>query len=187
MRKYSTAPSISSGFVRMRVSIGRASVTPTAPSSTPATTQITSALNTVSRVSSSCPAPRNCAMRTFTPLPSPISSPVNSVTRIVVEPTAPSAIAPENLPTTATSARLNSTCKSWDAISGSENSNMFFQSDPVVMAFDRAGDADIAAPFTAAKNVVQQRSILPPPRVVKRDREKKKHRRIKSFGAFWWA
>ena len=78
-------------------------------------------------------------------------------------------------------------CGAPPAKGGSENSNMFFQSDPVVMVFDRADSADIAAPFTAAKNVVQQRSILPPPRVVKRDKGKKKHRRICSSVLFWWA
>ena len=85
--------------------------------STPAAVHSTNAVCTVSEVSFFSPAPMNCATRTFTPLPIPISTPVNSVTSIVVDPTEPRACELEKLPTTATSAILNSTCKSCDAIS----------------------------------------------------------------------
>ena len=43
-------------------------------------------------VSSFFCAPRQCAMTTVTPLPIPIRNPVYSDTRLVVEPTAPSAV-----------------------------------------------------------------------------------------------
>ena len=77
-------------------------------------------------------APRCCAAWTLTALPMPMRNPVNSDTRIVVDPTAPKASALENLPTTATSAMLNSTCKSCDSISGTLNRSIFFQREPCV-------------------------------------------------------
>ena len=80
-------------------------------------------------------APRCRATQTLTALPIPIRKPVNRDTRIVVEPTAPKASLLENLPTTATSAMLNSTCKSWDSISGILKNNIFFQRDPSVILF----------------------------------------------------
>lgn len=61
--------------------------------------------------------------------------PVNSDTSVVVDPTEPRASALENLPTTATSAMLNMTCKSCDSMSGMLNKKMFFQSDPWVIGF----------------------------------------------------
>ena len=78
-------------------------------------------------------APRCCAIRTLTALPMPIRKPVNSVTRMVVEPTAPKASALEYLPTIATSAILKSTCKSCDSMSGALKINMFFHSEPSVI------------------------------------------------------
>ena len=44
--------------------------------------------------------------------------PVNRVTKMLVEPTAPSAVEPANLPTTAKSDMLNSTCSRLDSASG---------------------------------------------------------------------
>ena len=79
---------------------------------TPVTRQITNEVRIEAAVRSLSPAPRCWATLTLTALPMPIIKPVNSVTRIAVEPTAPSASALENLPTTATSAILNSTCRS---------------------------------------------------------------------------
>ena len=78
-------------------------------------------------------APRCCATRTFTALPIPIRKPVNSDTRMVVDPTAPNASALENLPTTATSAILNKTCKSCDSMSGMLKRSIFFHSEPFVI------------------------------------------------------
>ena len=77
-------------------------------------------------------SPMYLAINTLTPLPIPIRNPVNKVTKMVVEPTAPSAMSPENLPTTAISDMLNNTCKMFDAISGKLNKKIFFQRDPVV-------------------------------------------------------
>ena len=58
------------------------------------------------------------AVSALTPLESPMSRPVNSVISILVEPTAPSAIGPANLPTTAISDILNRTCRILENISG---------------------------------------------------------------------
>ena len=48
----------------------------------------------------------------------PIRKPVNRLTRMLVEPTAPSAVEPANRPTTATSDMLNSTCSRLESASG---------------------------------------------------------------------
>ena len=48
----------------------------------------------------------------------PMRKPVNSDTRIVVEPTAPSAADPANRPTTAISDMLKSTCNTFESMSG---------------------------------------------------------------------
>lgn len=58
------------------------------------------------------------AARTFTPFPIPIRNPVNSITRIVVEPMAPSASAHENFPTTTISDILKHTCNKFNKIRG---------------------------------------------------------------------
>ena len=78
-------------------------------------------------------APRWRATSTLTALPIPMRKPVKSVTSVVVEPTAPKASALENLPTTATSAILKSTCKSCDSISGMLKKSIFFQREPCVI------------------------------------------------------
>ena len=78
----------------------------------PAARQSTNEVRMAAAVLALSRAPRCHAIRTLTALPMPMRKPVNSVTRMVVEPTAPRASALENLPTTATSAMLNSTCKS---------------------------------------------------------------------------
>ena len=136
--KYSTAPSISSSFVFINASMGCAKKKHATAISTPAAVHSTNAVCTVSEVSFFSPAPMNCATRTFTPLPIPISTPVNSVTSIVVDPTEPRACELEKLPTTATSAILNSTCKSCDAISGTLNRKMFLYNDPSVIVMPPA-------------------------------------------------
>ena len=64
--------------------------------------------------------------------------PVNSVTSVDVEPTEPSAVALENLPTTATSAMLNSTCSSCEKISGTLNRKMFLYNGPSVIVMPPA-------------------------------------------------
>ena len=99
----------------------------------PVVRQIANDVRTAADAPSRSCAPICRATRTFTALPMPIRKPVNSVTSIVVEPTAPSASALENLPTTATSAMLNSTCKSCDSISGPLNTSMFFHREPLVI------------------------------------------------------
>ena len=53
--------------------------------------------------------------------------------RVAVEPTLPSAEAPENVPTTATSVMLNKTCNIFESISGRLNNNIFFHKDPSVI------------------------------------------------------
>ena len=75
----------------------------------PMSRQSSSAVWMLSMTSRFSFAPKCCATMTLTPLPMPIKKPVKSETNIVVEPTAPRASALENLPTTATSAMLNST------------------------------------------------------------------------------
>ena len=52
------------------------------------------------------------------PLLRPMRKPVNRVTKMLVEPTAPSAVEPANRPTTAMSDMLNSTCSRLDSASG---------------------------------------------------------------------
>ena len=90
--RYSTAPGKNSSLVFSSRSIGSAKNTHTRHTSTPRPRQIRkdewTVLSTLSL--SSMPSPRAAA--TFTPAPTPISSPVNRDTSVVVEPTAPSAI-----------------------------------------------------------------------------------------------
>ena len=87
---------------------------------------------TVARVSFSLFAPTQRATSTFTPVPTPIRKPVNSVTRMVVEPTAPSAAEPANRPTTAMSDMLNSTCSTFEIISGRLKKRICFPRRPCV-------------------------------------------------------
>ena len=99
----------------------------------PVARQMTNAVRMEEAVRTLCCAPRCCATRTLTALPIPMRNPVNNDTRMVVDPTAPKASALENLPTTATSAILKSTCKSWDSISGTLKRNIFFHREPSVI------------------------------------------------------
>ena len=69
------------------------------------------------------------------PLLRPIKKPVNSVTKILVDPTAPSAVDPANRPTTATSDMLNSTCSRLDRASGRLTRRICFASGPSVRVF----------------------------------------------------
>jgi hypothetical protein len=82
-------------------------------------------------------APVNRATTALTPTPIPIKIPVVRVIRVVVEPTDPRAIGPENLPTIATSDKLNKTCKIFEHIKGKEYIMIFFGSDPVVKSISR--------------------------------------------------
>ena len=60
------------------------------------------------------PAPSSCAIRTLTPQPIPIRKPVNSVTRSVVEPTAPQCpVVIRNRPTTASSLIKQRASSTW--------------------------------------------------------------------------
>ena len=81
--------------------------------------------------------PTKLAITTFTPLPIPIKKPVNSVTKIAVEPTEPKAFSfiVEKLPTTAISEILNNTCKILEAIRGILNKNIPFHKLPSVKFF----------------------------------------------------
>ena len=66
------------------------------------------------------------------PLLNPMRKPVNKVTRMLVEPTAPSAVEPANRPTTATSDMLNSTCSRLERASGRLTRKICFASGPSV-------------------------------------------------------
>ena len=68
--------------------------------------------------------------------------PVKRVTRMLVEPTEPRAVALENLPTTATSAMLNMTCNSWEKIRGRLKRKIFRKREPWVIEMPRAVDLD---------------------------------------------
>ena len=125
MRKYSTAPESKSSLVFSSSSIGAASARHSAAIRSPIRVHRIREVWTQLRVSSSRFAPRYWATRTLTPLPRPIRKPVNRVTRVEVEPTEPRAAALENFPTTATSAILNSTCSSWEKISGTLKRKIF--------------------------------------------------------------
>ena len=67
-------------------------------------------------------------------MPTPIKKPVNSVTSVAVEPTAPSAVDPANWPTTAMSDILNSTCTTFETISGTLNRKICRPSGPRVIS-----------------------------------------------------
>ena len=82
---------------------------PNAITQKPVMRQMIKAVCIASDVSLSFLVPRQRATTTFTPFDIPMSMPVKSMTMIVVEPTAPSAFAPANCPTTAMSDILKST------------------------------------------------------------------------------
>ena len=109
---------------------------PSAMMMTPTISERISEVCTASCTSWSCRAPIYRATTTLTPLPMPIRKPVNSVTRIEVDPTDPSASGPANCPTTATSDMLNSTCSTFVAISGRENRIICWTSGPCVRSCD---------------------------------------------------
>lgn len=131
MRKYSSAPSSRSSRVRISRSIHSALKMHSPDMITPVSTQSNRAVCTAFSVSSCRLAPNSCATRTLTPAPIPIRNPVKSVTRMEVEPTDPMALELENLPTMATSAMLNSTCRICDSISGRLKIRIFFQREPL--------------------------------------------------------
>ena len=107
--RYRHAPSISTSLVFKSSSSGRAKTTPIMSSSTPISAESMHEVCTVSSVSRSLREPRYIAVRAFMPLPMPMRKPVNRNTSVAVEPTAPSASAPANCPTTAISDILKST------------------------------------------------------------------------------
>ena len=59
-------------------------------------------------------------------------NPVNMVTSVAVEPTAPRDRDPANCPITAISAILKSTCSRFDSINGTLKTSIFFPKDPSV-------------------------------------------------------
>ncbi len=99
----------------------------------PVAKQITNDVRMLADVRSLSLAPRCIATVMLTALPIPIRKPVNRVTSVVVEPTAPRASALENFPTTATSAILKSTCKSCENISGTLKRKIFFHNEPLII------------------------------------------------------
>ena len=133
MRKHNTAPSIRSSFVPSSSNMNRAEIRQSTIMIQPVARHSTNEVRTEAAMRSLSRAPRCRATRTLTALPIPMRKPVNNDTRIVVEPTAPNASALENLPTTATSAILKSTCKSWDSISGMLKKSIFFHREPSVI------------------------------------------------------
>lgn len=132
--RYITAPSISSFLVPIRFSTGLERNSPDKSSSSPAIIHITIEVWTAFFTFALFLAPTNSATTALTPPASPSRMPVVNVIIILVEPTAPSASGPTNLPTTATSHRLNITCSTFDNISGTEYINIFFGRDPVVIS-----------------------------------------------------
>ena len=140
---------MSSGLVPISARMLLANTTPTASSSVPARTHTSADAWTVSASSRFAFAPKWRATSTFTPLERPMSSPVNSDTRMTVEPTAPKAMVPANRPTTATSAMLNSTCSRFDKISGTLNASTCFPRGPVVRSFCAAIFLTLLCVFTA--------------------------------------
>ena len=131
---------MSSSFVWSMRSIGPASPAQTRQTSSPAQAQMRNDVCSVRSSCSSSPRPRLRAMATFTPAPMPISSPVKSETSSVVEPTAPRATYPANLPAMATSLRLKSTSSTCVSISGRLKRRIFRQRDPVVISMERGWD-----------------------------------------------
>ena len=77
-------------------------------------------------------APKCRAVSTLTPPDMPMRNPVNSDTRMAVEPTAPRAMGPANRPTTAMSAILKRTCKRLERIRGKLNRKICFPKGPRV-------------------------------------------------------
>lgn len=137
MCRYSAAPSISSGLVPSRWSTPRVPARPIPHSAMPISSESSAAVATVCRVPSASRAPIWRAVTTLMPLPSPIRKPVNRLTSVVVEPTAPSATEPEKRPTTAISDILNSTCSRLEAISGRLNSRICLYREPLVRSCSR--------------------------------------------------
>ena len=133
MYTYNSAPSKNCGLVPISSSTGRASPIASAATNSPKAADTMSAVCAARAEPSSSSAPRRCAMTALMPVPMPIRSPVNRATYVVVEPTAPSAPAEPNLPTTATSDMLNSTCSTFENMSGRLKSNIFFKSGPCVI------------------------------------------------------
>ena len=87
------------------------------------------------------------------PLLRPIRKPVNRVTRMLVEPTAPSAVDPANRPTTATSDMLNSTCSRLDRASGRLTSKICLASGPSVRVL--VVDFIVSFSFSASRHRVR--------------------------------
>ena len=129
-----TAPSISSFLVPIRRSTGLDRNSPDKSSRNPAIRHIIIEVCTAFLTFALFLAPTNNATTALTPPASPNNLPVVSVTIMLVEPKAPSASGHTNLPNTATSHRLNITCRTLDNISGREYINIFFGKEPVVMS-----------------------------------------------------
>ncbi len=98
---------------------------------TPKKAITTAAVWTVRFTASLSLAPIYRAVRALTPLASPSKIPVDNVTKILVDPTAPRAMGPANLPTTATSEILKTTCRILENISGTLKNRIFFHKEPV--------------------------------------------------------
>ena len=109
---------MSSSLVPSSSSRPRTPAWPMSSSARPIMTLSSSEVCTVSSAFFSSRAPRYRATITLTPLPTPMRNPVNSETRMAVEPTAPSARGPPKRPATAISAMLNKTCNTLENISG---------------------------------------------------------------------
>ena len=125
---------MSSSLVCITVSIPEANPIPKTMITTPDTAIKMAAVWTVLFTLTSSLAPIYSAVRALTPLASPKRRPVESVTRILVEPTAPRAMGPANFPTTATSDMLKTTCRILENISGTLNTIIFFHREPVHMS-----------------------------------------------------
>ena len=79
------------------------------------------------------------------PPPRPMRKPVNMVTRVVVEPTEPRAVAPTNCPTTAKSARLKSTWRRFEQMRGRLKVRICLARGPRVMSWPERDDMEKAS------------------------------------------
>ena len=131
MRKYNTAPESNSLFVPISDKIGSERTSAAIATVPEIIRQSNNAVCIASAASLCFFAPRKYAVTTFIPAPSPIRIPVNNKIKVEVEPTAPSANAPANLPTTAISAILKSTCNKFDSIKGTLKLKIFLYKFPL--------------------------------------------------------
>ncbi|MPM28228.1 hypothetical protein SDC9_74747 [bioreactor metagenome] len=131
MRRYSTARFKTAGGVCIQTSTCRAMATPATISAMPLQKARSMAVWTARWSSRSRFAPKYRAASTFAPTESPTNKFVSRLIRAALDPTAAMELSPENRPTTITSAALNSSWSTPEAISGTAKRSIFFRIGPL--------------------------------------------------------